>query len=171
MWRHMTRNRGSLCTWPSKKQTLTILNCITVQKISGTSQQLMNSTAWAAGSGLGARLGHPALGSLGSHHVAHSVSPKPSPGRKALSANSLQSKSAKQWEKGSILYISTFSKGLAPELVSRETIRHHHLLKQSYRMQWKVLASIATFPSHFSGQIRNFFSENLSAKEFRSQSL
>jgi len=89
---------------------------------------------------------------------------EPSPERKALSANSLQYKSAKEWEKGSILCISMFSKGLTPELVSPETVRHHHLLKRPYRTQWKVLASAATFPRHSSGQIRNFFSKNLSAK-------
>lgn len=76
-----------------------------------------------------------------------------------------------EWEKNSSSNICTFRKGLAPELVSPETFRQQHLLKQSYRMQWKVLASIATFPKHSSGQIRNLFSKNPSVKEFRSHSL
>ena len=74
--RCLARNRGSLGTRPGRKQTMKILNCIITQKPSGAPQQQMNSTAWAAGSGLGGRLGHPALGSLGFHRVAHSVSPR-----------------------------------------------------------------------------------------------
>lgn len=52
-------------------------------------------TARAAGPGLGVRLEQPTLGSLGFHQVANSVSPRPSLERKALSANSLQLKSAR----------------------------------------------------------------------------
>lgn len=76
-----------------------------------------------------------------------------------------------EWEKNSSSNISMFSKDLAPELLSPETIRQQRLLKQSHRMQWKVLAPIATFPKHSSGQIWNLFSKNPSAKEFRSHSL
>lgn len=161
----------SLCTWPRKKQILTTLNCVITQEPSRASRQLMIGTTWAAGSGLGVRQGYLAFGSLGFLHVAHLLSPKPLSERKALSANSLQSKCAKEWQKGSILCISMFSKGLTPELLSPEAVRRQHLLKQAYRTLWKVLASIATFPRHSSGQIRNLFSKNLSAKEFRSQSL
>lgn len=51
--------------------------------------------AWAAGPGLGVRLEQPALGSLGFHQVASSVSPKTSLERKVPSASTLQPKSAR----------------------------------------------------------------------------
>lgn len=171
MWRCMTRNRGSLCTRPRKNQTLTIWNCVTAQKPSRTSQQLMNSTASAAGSGLGVRLGHPALGSLGFHHVAHSVNPKPSPERKALSANSLQPKSSEREGKGlHFVYLCVQQRSYTWISISRncQTPSSPETVLQNAVESAGIFSNV---PKASSGQRRNFFPKNLSAKEFRSQSL
>lgn len=129
-----------------------------------------HSNWWAAwleqaGSGLRERPEHPALESMAFHHVAYSVNPKLLSGRNLLSANPLQSK-AKEWERGSALYISMLSKGITPKLVSTETMRHHHLLN-SLTDAVESAGICSNFPKALFRPNKEF----LSVKEFRSQSL
>lgn len=87
MGRWRTRNRRCRCMWPREMP-----DCTITPQPSGTSQQMMNSSSSRTRTRSQIRA---ALGSLGFHQVANSVSPRPSLERKALSANSLQLKSAR----------------------------------------------------------------------------